>query len=98
MKNDLNQIAQQIGYKGIISKPELIDFLTSKCNELALQIQFFETKYKNTLSYLQNNFHQITDYSIIEKEDDEMKWEAYTDFHAEYLQIINQLENGNASE
>jgi len=91
METNLNTIAQQIDYKGNISKPELIGFLTSKCEEISYKIQNFERKYNHNLQFVQTNFHQLTDFSVIEKEDDELKWEAYIDFHNEYSKLLKGM-------
>ena len=92
---DIPKISKQVGFEGEPTRNNLINFLNTKCDELSAKMKVYEKKYNKGLSYLQSSFHSITEFDVIEKEDDEMKWEAYLDFYNEYSKILKQLQNGS---
>ncbi len=54
-------------------------------------IQDFENKYQNDLTYLRQHFHELREFDELEKESDEVEWEAAFSFieaHQKTLQLL----------
>ena len=96
-KQILEKIAKELNYgsiHGFINR-HLKFFLKRKISQCESGIEYYKQKYGfESFETLTAKFHDLTEFDIIEKEDDEMRWESDVIFSKSYNELLNEINHG----
>ncbi len=70
---------------------ELVAFLQEQIAEFSQEIAYFEQKYQMTWEEMHTRFHELNQFDMIEKEDDDMNWVTYLDLKAASTKTLQKL-------
>ncbi len=94
--NIINESIKNLGFSNIyeFAEVQLIKILEKNIETTKEVIIKLEKKYKMKLENFNKNFYETDNFSLIEKEDDEMDWKINSEFYITYKKNLNNLKNG----
>ena len=86
-------IAMNLGDVHTFARKQLILLLEGRINNWQNEIKIYFEKYKMPWKEANAKFHDLTQFDMIEKEDDLMQWEDAEDFLCSYIKTLNEIKN-----
>ncbi|MCP9768283.1 hypothetical protein EGI22_10195 [Lacihabitans sp. LS3-19] len=89
----LSETIHSWGFASIqdFAREQAKNILQQKIAHYQSQISFFEQKYGSTFDTFCKDFDKITNHSVIEKEDDSIRWEVAIDVIKEYKNDFSSI-------
>ena len=83
----------KLGDVHTFARDQLIKLLEERINYWQIEVDNYLKKYKMSWKEANSKFHELTEFDMIEKEDDLMEWEGAEDFLQSYIETLNEIKN-----